>query len=261
MALLCLGALCMAGTHPALDGCHKAGRNAALRSWIQKALAVSITVLCACILNWSSFVFAAVYEHQVERYPASREHEPIAQSNLGTGMLAVNAAMLLAIILSVIHCGAPVRADVDGTQEHEHENENEDAGGDADESARAARLTRQQRRLLRRVPGNSNAALLANPERWFKAGGRTSLQSGGVEEEEEVEVDELKEFEYQNMSVVGNLSMKRIRTAHETEEKGAKSASLLDGGGGDGDSLEVGVSSSGLCRVIDVDSGQQQDTE
>ena len=86
------------------------GNNDTLRSSIQKLLAFAITILCACILNWSSFVFAAVYEKERDKYDNEEiEDNDITQSNLGTGMLSVNLAMLLTIILAVIHCGSPQR--------------------------------------------------------------------------------------------------------------------------------------------------------
>lgn len=109
MALLLLSSCCILGDHPILDFCHR--KNQTLRSSIQKMLALSITILCACILNWSSFVFAAVFQHQTERWP-QWNHTEMIQNNLGTGMLAVNGAMLLGIVLSVIHCGAPIRAEL-----------------------------------------------------------------------------------------------------------------------------------------------------
>ena len=100
-------------------------------------LAMAITLLCACILNWSSFVFAAVFQNQMERWPQWREQQ-IVQNNLGTGMLAVNGAMLLGIVLSVIHCGAPIRTnyDGDGVVQNNNDNENEEdrIAGDRDEN-------------------------------------------------------------------------------------------------------------------------------
>eukprot|EP01084_Bolivina_argentea_P310879 538023_1 len=122
IALLLLGCFCILGTHPLFDKCHN--KNTALRSSIQKILAIAITILCACILNWSSFVFAAVFENQVNRYDPYQENEGITQSNLGTGMLSVNGAMLLGIILSVIHCGAPVRTDINNNNNNNNINNN-----------------------------------------------------------------------------------------------------------------------------------------
>jgi len=223
MALLLLGSGCILGTHPLFDRCHR--KNTTLRSSIQKILAIAITILCACILNWSSFVFAAVFENQVEKYAEWQQNEPITQSNLGTGMLAVNGAMLLGIILSVVHCGAPIRTDlnVDGNPRgNQNAARQGNAGGDqsnvdeeekSNERSSNIHLTHRQRVLLRRIPGGhssmSNLAILTNPDSWFKNNENREAQSTRSRSDESAGNAQL--------GVAGNHSIQNVHGSHIVE--------------------------------------------
>jgi len=72
---------------------------------------LSITLLCACVLNWSSFVFENIISSDSEAYSKDPTHymKIKSRNNLHTGMLAINGSMLIGIVLAVVHCGAPTR--------------------------------------------------------------------------------------------------------------------------------------------------------
>merc|ERR1712130_143578 len=82
--------------------------------------------------------------------------------------------MLLGIILSVIHCGAPIRTDLNPQQinneqpQQQQINNNNNMEQEEEQKTNSILNTNQQRMLLRHIPGD-NMAIFSNPDNWFKA--------------------------------------------------------------------------------------------
>ncbi|ETO27999.1 hypothetical protein RFI_09136, partial [Reticulomyxa filosa] len=99
--LLIISMGCIGSTHPWFDRWND--REVEKRKWTTKLIACSITLLCACVLNWSSFVFESIISNDNEYYTKqdTRVMTVKSRNNLHTGMLAINASMLLGFVLSL----------------------------------------------------------------------------------------------------------------------------------------------------------------